>query len=402
MRKKLLERFVRYAGVDTQSRDGSDSYPSTKGQLVLLRALAEELREIGCEEVEMDEYGYVTATVPATVGCEGEPVIGFLAHVDTSPDVSGKGVRVQVYRNYNPDIPLQLGDSECFLRREEFKELEMFKGHTLLTASGDTLLGADDKAGIAEIITAVEWLIQNPEHKHGKIRVAFTPDEEIGRGVDHFDVEKFGADFAYTMDSGGEGCLEYENFNAAGVVVEVEGVNFHPGYAKGRMRNALEVLMALHSELPAAEKPETTEGREGFFHLTSVSGTVERATAHYIIRDHSSELFEQRKAFLQSRAKKYGGVVVKITDQYYNMREKIEPCMHIVDRAIEAMREVGVEPIVLPIRGGTDGARLSFMGLPCINLFAGGMNFHSRYEYLSLDSMERATHVIIGVSEVRR
>ncbi len=397
MHEKLLERFVKYAGYDTQSQEGAEGYPSTPGQLVLMRALAQELREVGCKEVEIDQFGYLTATIPATEGAENEPVIGFLAHVDTSPDMPGSGVKVQIHQNYSPEKPLRLGQSDYFLRVEDFAELALFRGHTLLTASGDTLLGADDKAGIAEIITAMEWLINHPEHRHGTIRVAFTPDEEIGLGVDHFDVQKFGADFAYTMDSGGEGCLEYENFNAAAACVRVEGTNFHPGYAKGKMVNAMEVLMALHGELPAAEKPENTEGREGFYHLTKMSGTVESATAHYIIRDHSRDRFLQRKELLQTLAKKHGAHL-SIADQYYNMREKIEPQMHIVERALIAMKSVGVEPIVLPIRGGTDGARLSFMGLPCINLFTGGMNFHSRFEYLSLDSMERATRVIIAIA----
>ncbi len=398
MKEQLLKRFVRYTKYNSTSAYGSSKYPSTDAQLVLLKALAEELTAIGCTEVEMDNYGYVTATIEASEGCGELPTIGFLAHVDTSPEMSGEGVAVQIVENYDSSVPLRLGESEHYLSKEDFEELALFDGHTLLTADGTTLLGADDKAGVAEIMTAANYLISNGQVKHCKVRIAFTPDEEIGRGVDFFDVQKFGADFAYTIDSGGEGCLEYENFNAARAVVSATGRNIHPGYAKGKMVNALQTIMSMHNELPVDERPETTEDREGFFHLMELRGGVESARAEYIIREHDSAKFEQRKTFMQESAAKFG-VSVEIRDEYLNMRSVVEPRFEIVQRAIDAIEEAGAVPLITPIRGGTDGARLSYMGLPCPNIFTGGMNPHSRFEYASLDSMLKAVHTIINITK---
>lgn len=399
MKNKLRERFLRYTTYHTTSAYDAATYPSTECQWELLRALVEELNEIGCTEVEIDKYGYVTATIEATAGCENEPVIGLLAHVDTSPDVSGENVRAQVVENFDPSVPLPLGGSGLVLDREEFAELDFFKGHTIITTDGTTLLGADDKAGIAAIITAAEHLIEHPEIHHARIRLGFTPDEEVGRGVDHFDVAKFGAHYAYTIDSGGEGCLEYENFNAARVRAKATGRNIHPGYAKDKMVNALQAIIELHNALPAADRPEKTEGREGFFHLIKLSGTVEEAESEYIIRDHDDQTFERRKSLIVSAAQRLN-IQLDIRDEYRNMRAVIEPKMEIVNRAIDAIRKAGATEIITPIRGGTDGARLSYMGLPCPNLFTGGMNPHSRYEYASLDSMLRATHTILHLAEI--
>ena len=400
----LKERFLKYVSFDTQSDERSETFPSTDKQKVLLSYLKEELETIGLKEVTMDEYGYVMATLPATKGYENVPTIGFISHVDTAPDMSGAGVKPHIVENYNGKDILLGGD--VWLRVEEFPELSFFKGHTLIHTDGTTLLGADDKAGVAEIVTAMEWLVAHPEMPHGKIRVGFTPDEEIGRGVDYFDVKKFAADFAYTMDGGMEGELEYENFNAAGAKIHISGRNVHPGMAKNKMINAIDIATELNGMLPASERPQYTEHYEGFFHCVGIQGTVEEAELSYIIRDHSSEKFEAKKQlmwdvvnFLQ---RKYGEKVLTLTlkDQYYNMRKMVEPHPQVIEKAKRAMIEAGVKPQVKPIRGGTDGSRLSFMGLPCPNLFTGGMNFHGRYEYASLTTMHRAMNTIINLARI--
>ncbi|MBR6632620.1 MAG: peptidase T [Alistipes sp.] len=400
----LKERFLKYVSFDTQSDERSETFPSTDKQKVLLSYLKEELETIGLKEVTMDEYGYVMATLPATKGYENVPTIGFISHVDTAPDMSGAGVKPHIVENYNGKDILLGGD--VWLRVEEFPELSFFKGHTLIHTDGTTLLGADDKAGVAEIVTAMEWLVAHPEMPHGKIRVGFTPDEEIGRGVDYFDVKRFAADFAYTMDGGMEGELEYENFNAAGAKIHISGRNVHPGMAKNKMINAIDIATELNGMLPASERPQYTEHYEGFFHCVGIQGSVEEAELSYIIRDHSSEKFEAKKQlmwdvvnFLQ---RKYGEKVLTLTlkDQYYNMRKMVEPHPQVIEKAKRAMIEAGVKPQVKPIRGGTDGSRLSFMGLPCPNLFTGGMNFHGRYEYASLTTMHRAMNTIINLARI--
>lgn len=400
---ELKERFLKYVSFDTQSDENSTTFPSTDKQKVLLEALRDEMTALGLKEVTMDQYGYVMGTIPASPGCENAPVVGFIAHVDTSPDMSGKDVKPRIIEEYDGgDIPL---NGQLTMRAADFPELAFFKGHTLIHTDGTTLLGADDKAGVAEIMTAAEYLMAHPEVKHGKIRIGFTPDEEVGRGVDFFDVKAFGADFAYTVDGGMEGELEYENFNAASAKIDIQGRNVHPGYAKNKMVNAIEVACDLQSLLPAAEKPEHTEGYEGFYHCVGLNGTVERANVSYIIRDHDAERFEQRKVFMWACVdllkKKYGEDVLTLTlkDQYFNMRKMVEPHPQVIDKAFEAMKTAGVEPLVRPIRGGTDGARLSFMGLPCPNLFTGGMNFHGRFEYCSLTTMHKAMQVILNLAQ---
>ena len=399
---ELLDRFLKYVAYDTQSDEASDTFPSTEKQKVLLEALKEEMITLGMTEVVMDKHGYVMGTIPASKGCEMAPVIGFIAHVDTAPDMSGANIKPHIIESYDGcDIKL---NNALTMRVEEFPELSFFKGHTLIHTDGTTLLGADDKAGVAEIMTAAEYLLNHPEIKHGKIRIGFTPDEEIGRGVDFFDVAAFGADFAYTVDGGMEGELEYENFNAASAKIEIRGRNVHPGYAKDKMINAIEIAGELTQLLPAWERPEHTEGYEGFYHCVGLNGTVEQANLSYIIRDHDADRFERRKRFMWSvvdflRAK-YGGDAVQLTlkDQYFNMRKMVEPHPQVIDRALEAMQMAGVKPLVRPIRGGTDGARLSFMGLPCPNLFTGGMNFHGKFEYCSLTTMQKAQQVIINLA----
>ena len=399
---ELKERFLKYVAVDTQSAEESETFPSTQKQWTLLNMLVDEMKALGLTEVSIDKYGYAMGTIPASEGCENAPVIGFLAHVDTSPDMSGENVRPRIIENYDGgDIVL---NNALTMRVEEFPELKNFIGHTLIHTDGTTLLGADDKAGVAEIMSAAEYLMSHPEVRHGKIRIGFTPDEEIGRGVDFFDVKAFGADFAYTMDGGYEGELEYENFNAASAKIQINGRNVHPGYAKGKMINAIEVACELDSMIPAQERPQYTEGYEGFYHCVGINGTVEQANISYIIRDHDAERFERRKVWMWSVVdmlkKKYGEQVLTLTlkDQYYNMRKMVEPHPQVIDKALEAMRMADVKPLVRPIRGGTDGARLSFMGLPCPNIFAGGMNFHGKFEYCSLDSMEKAMRVIINLA----
>lgn len=399
---ELKDRFLKYVAYDTQSDENSESFPSTDKQLVLLKDLAEEMKAIGMVDVEMDKYGYVMGTIPATKGYEDKPVIGFISHVDTSPDMSGANVKPQIIENYDgKDIKL---NASLTMSVAEFPELEFYKGHTLITTDGTTLLGADDKAGVAEIMTAAEYLINNPQVKHGKLRIGFTPDEEIGRGVDYFDVERFGAKFAYTVDGGFEGELEYENFNAASAKFEIQGRNIHPGSAKDKMLNALQVACEVNAMLPADQRPEYTEHYEGFYHLVALGGGVENAEISYIVRDHSREKFEQKKELAGYVAdflnKKYGEGVVTLTlkDQYYNMREMVEPHPEVIDKAFKAMEQAGVKPVVKPIRGGTDGSRLSYMGLPCPNIFTGGMNFHGKYEYASLDTMKRAVQTIINLA----
>ena len=400
----LKERFLKYVSYDTQSSEESMTFPSTEKQKVLLEALRDEMQTLGMTEVTMDRYGYVMGTVPASKGYENAPVIGFIAHVDTSPDMSGKDVKPRIVDEYDGgDLVL---NGHLTMRVEEFPELAFFKGHTLIYTDGTTLLGADDKAGVAEIMTAAEYLMAHPEVKHGKIRIGFTPDEEVGRGVDFFDVKAFGADFAYTVDGGMEGELEYENFNAASAKIEIQGRNVHPGYAKNKMINALDVACELQSLLPAAERPQYTEGYEGFYHCVGLNGTVEKASISYIIRDHDSDRFEQRKVFMWAVVdllkKKYGDSVLTLTlkDQYFNMRKMVEPHPQVIDKALRAMALGGVKQLVRRIRGGTDGARLSFMGLPCPNLFTGGMNFHGKFEYCSLTTMRKAQQVILNLAQL--
>ena len=401
---ELKDRFLKYVSFDTESDENSTTFPSTDKQLVLLNYLADEMRTLGMEDVTVDKYGYAMGTIPATKGYENAPVIGFIAHVDTSPDMSGKDVRPRVIEEYD-GCDIQLNGS-LTMKVADFPELKNFVGHTLIHTDGTTLLGADDKAGCAEIMTAAEYLISHPEIAHGKIRLGFTPDEEIGRGVDYFDVAAFGADFAYTMDGSAEGELEYENFNAAAATIEIQGRNVHPGYAKNKMINAIQVACDLNALIPSIERPEYTTGYEGFYHCVGFNGTVENAKISYIIRDHDSEKFEQKKVFMWSCVdllqKKYGEGVLKLTlkDQYFNMRKMVEPHPHVIDKAVEAMRMADVEPVIKPIRGGTDGARLSFMGLPCPNIFAGGMNFHGKFEYCSLNTMQKATQVIVNLAQL--
>ncbi|WP_055106227.1 peptidase T [Paenibacillus ihumii] len=402
MRDEIIKRFTSYVRIDTQSNEENEICPSTPGQLTLARQLVQELQEIGMEDVSMDDNGYVMATLPGNT-VKDVPVIGFLAHLDTATDFSGTNVQPQIVENYDGgDIVLNEAGN-IVLSPKDFPELHKYQGHTLITTDGTTLLGADDKAGIAEIMTAMAYLIRHPEIKHGTIRVAFTPDEEIGRGPERFDVAAFGADFAYTVDGGPLGELEYESFNAAAAKITCRGVNVHPGTAKGKMINSAKIAMEFHAQLPAGEAPEHTEGYEGFYHLSSIEGDVEQTRLQYLIRDFDRQQFEARKARMENIADelraKYGHdrLVLDIRDQYYNMREKIEPVMDIVNVAAEVMRGLGIEPIMTPIRGGTDGSQLSYMGLPTPNLFTGGENYHGRFEYISLDNMVKATEVIIGI-----
>jgi tripeptide aminopeptidase len=399
---KVVERFIKYVKFDTKADDASDTVPSTPGQLVLAKELGKELEQIGLSDISVDENGYVMATLPSNLD-KKVPTIGFIAHMDTSPDMSGTNVNPQFVENYDGgDIKL---NEEVTLSPKEMHELKEYIGETLITTDGKTLLGADDKAGIAEIITAVEYLIQHPEVPHGTIKIGFTPDEEIGRGPNHFEVEKFDADLAYTMDGGAVGELEYENFNAAGAKVTIHGRNVHPGYAKNKMVNSMLIANEFIASLPENETPQATEGYEGFYHLNSINGDVENTVLSYIIRDFDKESFEKRKQHMKKLAeelnKKYPGrVVIDIKDSYKNMREMIEPVMHVVDNAVKAMELAGVKPLIRPIRGGTDGARLSFMGLPTPNIFAGGLNFHGKYEYIPVSSMEKAVQVILKLVEI--
>ncbi len=397
----LTDRFLKYVSFCTTSDEETNMTPSTPGQMEFAKYLAEELKQIGMTEVTLDENGYVMATLPANT--EGKPTIGFIAHMDTAPDASGKNVKARIVENYDGQDIVLNADKNIVFEVEKYPEILDYKGQDIIVTDGTTLLGADDKAGLAEIVSACEYLINHPEIKHGKIRVGFTPDEEIGQGADHFDVKKFGCDWAYTMDGGAIGELEYENFNAAGCKVKVHGVNVHPGYGYHKMINSMRIANQFATMLPRWETPEHTQGYEGFYHLIAMNGSVEETTLQYIIRDHDRAHFESRKREIEHLARKInqeygeGTVEVEIRDQYYNMREMVEPVMHIVTLVEEAMKEVGVTPKVQPIRGGTDGARLSFEGLPCPNIFAGGVNFHSRFEYLPVQSMEKAMEVILKI-----
>ena len=397
----LTERFLKYVSFCTTSDEETNMTPSTPGQMEFAKYLANELKEIGLQEVTLDDNGYVMATLPANV--EGKPTIGFIAHMDTAPDASGKNVKARIIENYDGNDIVLNSEKNIIFEVAKYPEILDYKGQDIIVTDGTTLLGADDKAGLAEIVTACEYLLHHPEIQHGKIRVGFTPDEEIGQGADHFDVAKFGCDFAYTMDGGAIGELEYENFNAAGCKVKVHGVNVHPGYGYHKMINSMRIANHFAIMLPRWETPEHTQGYEGFYHLIAMNGSVEETTLQYIIRDHDRARFESRKREIEHLARKInqeygeGTVEVEIRDQYYNMREKVEPVMHIVTLVEEAMKEVGVTPKVQPIRGGTDGARLSFEGLPCPNIFAGGVNFHSRFEYLPIPSMQKAMEVILQI-----
>jgi tripeptide aminopeptidase len=399
---KVVERFLKYVKFDTKSDENSNTVPTTASQLVLAKELVKELEELGLAEVSLDENGYIMATLPSNLD-KKVPTIGFIAHMDTSPDMSGTNVNPKLVENYGGgDITLSEG---IVLSTKDFPELKDYIGETLITTDGTTLLGADDKAGIAEIITAVEYLVKHPEVPHGTIKIGFTPDEEVGRGADYFNVEKFGADLAYTMDGGAIGEIEYENFNAAGAKVIIQGRNVHPGYAKDKMVNSILIANEFIASLPAKETPETTEGYEGFYHLNSINGEVEKTVLSYIIRDFDEESFQRRKEFMMELGeklnKKYDNrITVEIKNQYRNMKEKIEPVMYVVDNAVKAMELVGVKPLVKPIRGGTDGARLSFMGLPTPNIFAGGLNFHGKFEYVPVSSMEKAVEVILKLTEL--
>ena len=403
VKEYMLERFLKYVTFDTESCDDATVVPTTEGQFVFARYLEQQLKDMGLEDVVLDEKGYLYATLPAN--CDDEmPVVGFIAHLDTSPDMSGKDVKPRVVENYaGGDIVLDEKDG-IVLKVSDFPEVENYKGNDVIVTDGHTLLGADDKAGVAEIVTAVAYLQAHPEIKHGKIRIAFNPDEEIGRGAHNFNVPLFGCDWAYTVDGSCEGELEFENFNAGSALFTIQGRNVHPGYAKGKMLNALRVATAIVDAVPAVESPECTCGYEGFYHLMGINGGVDHATVSYIIRDHSREIFENRMAFmkqvLEQMTAKYGeGVVtLELKEQYRNMREQVEPKMHIIELAKNAMEQSGVVPVIKPIRGGTDGAQLSFMGLPCPNLFAGGINFHSRYEFVSVQVMEKAVMTIVNIA----
>ncbi len=404
MKNEIKERFFRYIKIDTQSDENSETFPSTKKQYDLLNLLNKELQEFGLKS-EIDEHGYVMATLPANVK-KKIPVIGFICHVDTSPDMSGENVNPLVWEKYDGgDITINK-DLKLVLTTELFPDLKEYIGDTIITTDGTTLLGADDKAGITEIMTAIKYLVEHPEVKHGEIKIGFTPDEEIGRGVDFFDVKKFGAQYAYTMDGSHVGELEFENFNAAKLTVSIQGRNVHPGYAKDKMLNSMLIAMEYNALLPVNMRPESTENYDGFYHLISMSGSVENSTITYIVRDHDRAKFESKKVFATECAgflnKRYGKEVVKaeLKDQYFNMREKVEEVFHIVDIVEQAMIDLKIEPKIMPIRGGTDGSRLSYMGLPCPNIFAGGINFHGKFEYVPLESMEKATNVLLKVIEL--
>ena len=405
----IIDRFISYVTIDTESDANSPTTPSTKKQLDLANLLVKELKAIGMTEVTIDENGYVMGTLPSNVDHE-VPTIGFVSHYDTSPDFTGKDVKPQIVNNYDGGDIVLNKEQNIVLSPSYFKDLLLYKGQTLITTNGLTLLGADDKAGLTEIVTAMEYMIQNPDIKHGKIRVGFTPDEEIGRGADIFDVEQFGAQWAYTMDGSQIGELEYENFNAAGAKITFKGKSVHPGYAKGKMINSMLIANDFINALPKNEIPQETVDYEGFFHVTGLSGSIEESVVELIIRDHDAQLFAKRKEMIheivnsinQKFAKQFGEdiCIAEIKDQYYNMREKVEPMMFIVDLAEKAMKDLGIEPLIKPIRGGTDGSRLSYMGLPCPNIFAGGHNFHGKYEYVPVESMLKAVDVIVKIAEL--
>ena len=400
----IVDRFIKYARIDTQSDENSTRTPSTRKQFNLAKEVEKEAFEMGLVDISLDNNCYFMATLPANTR-EKVPVIGFIAHFDTSPDMSGKDVNPRIVRKYDGEDIVLNEEQEVLLSPDEFPELLNHVGEDIIVTDGTTLLGADDKAGIAAIMNAMQYLIDHPEIKHGKIRIGFTPDEEIGRGADKFDVKKFGAKWAYTIDGSEVGELEYENFNAAAAKVKIQGRNVHPGYAKNKMVNALHLANELAAMLPENERPEHTEGYEGFFHLISLGGIVDEAEIAYIIRDHDREKFEQRKQLMQDAVarmnQKYGDrLTLEMNDQYYNMREMVEPVTHVIDYAYRAMEAVGVKPNIKPIRGGTDGSKLSFMGLPCPNIFAGGMNFHGRYEFLPIPSMKKSSEVIVKIAEL--
>ena len=404
-KKHLIDRFISYVTVDTESDPTSESTPSTAKQWDLANALVEELKYIGLEDVTIDQNAYIMATLPSNVPHQ-VPTIGFISHFDTTPDFTGKDVKPQIIENYDgKDIVLNK-EQNIILSPSYFEDLLLYKGQTLITTDGTTLLGADDKAGITEIVSAMEYLVQHPEIKHGKIRIGFTPDEEIGRGAHKFDVEKFDADWAYTMDGSQVGELEYENFNAAGALVSIKGKIVHPGYAKGKMVNSMYIATDYINSLPRLETPEHTQDRQGFFHLYSVTGEVDSTELQYIIRDHDKEHFKARKEMMLTLADELNSqlgeprVSVEIKDQYFNMREKIEPVMHIVAIAEKAMQQAGIKPLIKPIRGGTDGSQLSFKGLPCPNIFAGGHNFHGRFEYVPVESIQKAIEVIVNIAQL--
>ena len=399
--EKILDRFLRYVAIDTQSDENSETQPSAAKELDLLKLLCKELNDMGVEAT-LDEYGYVMGSIPSNID-KKVPAIGFIAHVDTSPDASGKDVKPQIIKDYDGgDIELK-GVPGLFLKPSEFPELLAHKGETIITTDGTTLLGADDKAGVAEIMDAVQYIVEHPEFKHGDIKIGFTPDEEIGRGVVKFDVKRFGADYAYTMDGGEIGELEFENFNAASAKIHIQGRNVHPGYAKDKMKNAILIGMEFNDLLPIGQRPELTEGYDGFFHIISFKGSVEEADFGYIIRDHDRKKFEEKKELIAQCAHfinvKYGEgtATLDVKDQYYNMREQVEPYYFIVEKAVKAMEMAGIKPKIQPIRGGTDGANLSFKGLPCPNIFAGGMNFHGKMEFAPLENIEKASEVVLNI-----
>lgn len=403
-KQHIINRFVKYVTIDTESDPNNPAFPSTEKQWDLARVLEAELKEIGMEDVELDDNCYIMATLPSNLDYE-VPTIGFVAHIDTSPDFTGKDVKPQIHENYDgKDIVLNK-EENIVLSPSYFDDLLQYKGQTIITTDGTTLLGADDKAGVTEIVSAMEYLINNPEIKHGKIRICFTPDEEVGKGAHLFDVEKFGAEWAYTMDGSQIGELEYENFNAAGATVTINGKIVHPGYAKGKMINSMLIASEFINALPEEEVPEKTSGYEGFFHLHNMEGAVEKTTLQYIIRDHDMQQFKNRKQAMTDLAAVLNAkrgqelITVDIKDQYYNMKEKVVPVMHIVDIAEEVMKDMGITPLIKPIRGGTDGSQLSYKGLPCPNIFAGGHNFHGRYEYVPVESIIKATEVIVGIAE---
>ncbi len=398
--EKLLDKFLRYVAVETTSDENSETQPSSMKEFDLLRMLQKELQDMGIN-ADLDEYGYVMATIPSNTDKE-IPAIGFIAHVDTSPDASGKDIKPQIIENYGGGDILLNAEKELYLKVSEFPEMQQYVGKTMITTDGTTLLGADDKGGVAAIMYAAQYMMEHPEFKHGEIKIGFTPDEEIGRGVAKFDVKKFGAKYAYTIDGGEIGELEYENFNAAAARIHIQGSNIHPGYGKDKMVNSMIIAMELNGMLPVEQRPAYTQGYEGFFHLTDINGTVEETTMGYIIRDHDRAKFEAKKELITSIVeflnKKYGNIVsLELKHQYYNMRQEVEPHYFIVEKAIKAIEMAGIKPKVQPIRGGTDGANLSFMGLPCPNIFAGGHNFHGKWEYVPLESMEKASEVILNI-----
>jgi len=401
----IIDRFISYITIDTQSDPNNPAFPSTEKQWDLAHLLVDELKHIGMQDVTIDDHCYIMATLPSNVSHK-VPTIGFIAHIDTSPDYSGTNVNPQIHENYDGKDIVLSEDENIVLSPDYFEDLLLYKGQTLITTDGTTLLGADDKAGITEIVTAMEYLIQHPEIKHGEIRIGFTPDEEVGKGAHLFDVEKFGAEWAYTMDGSQVGELEYENFNAAGAVVTINGKIVHPGYAKGKMINSMLIAQEFIAALPKNEIPQETEGYEGFFHLHTMNGEVEKTVLEYIIRDHDMELFQARKKQFEQVVKdlndKLGSEIiqVEIKDQYFNMKEKVEPVMHIVDIAEEAMIALNIKPLIKAIRGGTDGSQLSYKGLPCPNIFAGGHNFHGRYEYVAAESIQKATDVVVKIAEL--